>query len=447
MTIQLRSVSAVSYLTLLTILFAPLHSAMAQQQPNDDGVETTETDERLSALEADVVNYRQTLANMQTGFNANTIEINLGLAQALVDLDRHDEAADAFEQALQVMRIQEGLYSESQLPLLEDAIRSASENRDWELVDRDFFIAMSIIERSIPTTDPAYESWVRGFTSWKIYAYRHDLDTGEDGNSLADALDYYEQLRAGLSDDDPNRIEKLITYTREQSLAHYFNAVDISSTPYDKFDTQAPETVSGQRCYVVIRNGQPVTICSNTQVPNPEFFESRQQAKAAALQNEIRKILTAYAELISTLEAQPATSADVLATAYLELGDMNFLLRDMSRARENYRKAHNLLADAGLSTTVGASLMGQPRNIIRDLTIRAANQIQLQRDVPTGLVSFDVEEDGSVANLGIVGQGEDLEESNQELIAQRLRNSVYRPRLDAGVPIASRIERLPASEL
>lgn len=425
----------------VAISLLPLtHSAIVLAQQNSPATNTTE-------LEASVSLYQESLAEMRGGYDNSVIETNLDLASALDELERYEEAADAYERAMQGIRIRDGLYGEAQLPLLESAIESASEQNNWELVDRNFYIAMSVLEQSVEITDPRFEKWVRWFASWKISAYRQEIELNEDTTNLMDAVAFYESLVSGLTADDPNFIAKKTAYTREKALTHYFNALAISAMPYEEFNSQAPETVSGKQCFVTMRNGQPTTVCSNTQVPNPDFFESRQKAKSDALRREVQSIMSGYQELLGLLEANSDTEPEVLAGAVLELGDINFMLRNMEQAQQHYLRAHQILERAGLSATVGAELMGQPREIISNIVGAAAPQFQILAAQPTGFVSFDVLEDGSVRDLVIAGQEADLEQANQELIASQLRMSVYRPRLDSGVPVVSRLEQVPAAEL
>lgn len=434
LSVKIRSFALAVSLLLLT------HPANVLAQQDTPDTHTTE-------LEASVSLYQESLAEMRGGYDDSVIETNLDLASALDELERYEEAADAYERAMQGIRIRDGLYGEAQLPLLESAIENASELNDWELVDRNFYIAMSVLEQSVEVTDPRFEQWVRWFASWKISAYRQQIELNEDSIDLMDAVAFYEILEGSLHADDPNFIARKATYTREKGLAHYFNALAISAMPYEEFNSQAPETVSGKQCFVTMRNGQPTTVCSNTQVPNPDFFESRQKAKSDALRGQVQSIMSGYQELLGLLEADPDTKPEVLASTVLELGDMNFMLRNMEQARQHYLRVHEILESAGLTATVGADLTGQPQEIISNIVGAAAYQFSIPAAEPTGFVSFDVLEDGSVRDLVIAGQEADLEQANQELIATQLRMSVYRPRLDSGVPVVSRLEQVPAAEL
>ncbi len=410
------------------------------------GQEARESLDTVS-LENSVVNYRTALGEIQSDDNQSFIELNLDLARALRSLGRHSESSEAIEQALQSIRIENGLYDESQLTILETAIDSAIDGQDWNLVHRNFYVALSILERNVAPNDPRFEKWVRWFTSWAINAYRFELVSDEDNNALLDAISFYESLTAAMDSEDPDFTEKLLTFTGEKNLARYFNALDIYSTPYEEFDSQAPETITGQSCHVVMRNGQPTTVCRNTQVPNPDFFENRQQVKAAALQREVRKIIESYEELISSLERTPETTPLVLARAFLYWGDMHFLLQDVQSAKEKYARTHEILSDSELDDSVENTLMGQPANILKGFSHEGAQQFSSHFGTPTGLVSFDVSDGGLVSNLGITGQGPDLEIANQELIAERIRNSVYRPKLVSGEPVDSRVLQQPAEEL
>lgn len=421
------------------VLFSGSNLAGSQEEQSNAGENT--------GLEAEVLRYQERLADFRGNYDQDIAELNLSLASALAELGRHDEAANAYEEALQAIRVNEGLYSAAQLPILEGTINSALSARDWEQADQKFYLALSIVERQVPITDPRYQKWVRWFTDWKVASYRNYLEVSENSRSLEDAVALYEHLLSGLSEDDADYDEKLRIYTGEKSLAHYFSALNISSMPYEEFASQAPETITGQRCYVVMRNGQPTTVCSNTRVPNPDYFESRQQAKGAAMQRHIRAMLDGHRDLIATMRAEPATDPIKLAEAVLRLGDINFLLRDLERAESHYAEAHRILVNAGVEESVMADMLGEPKEILGGFLGEDATRFQFEEATPSGKVSFDVTAEGVIENLAITGQEDDLDADNQDLIAERLRRSVYRPQLQDGAPVRARLEQVPAAEL
>lgn len=200
-------------------------------------------------------------------------------------------------------------------------------------------------------------------------------------------------------------------------------------------------------CFTINENGRPVSVCESRQVPNPEYFHSRQEAKRAALQRHVGAIRRSLRELISELESDPAVDPLRLAGVVLDLGDLNFLLQDTLRARSHYSRAHEILVAGGVAEEVRAELMDRPREISKRLLGMPAMRLLPGDRPPSGLVSFEVSEEGTIRNLGITGSGADLDQANQQRIIERLRHSVYRPRLEAGEPVAARVDGLAAAQL
>ncbi len=396
-------------------------------------------------LEQSVRQYQDLISQHGGVYDRRAIELHTALADALLQLGRFDEASSMYFEALQGIRISDGLYAAEQLEILDSYTISALAQEDWAQVDRNFYLALDIAGQSVAADSPEFESLVRRFTNWKIEAHRNNLDVESDPRSIEDTVEYYEILIDTLPDDNT---DKLITYMTEKGLAHYHAAMAISALPFDEFEGQGVEVINTRSCFTIRDNsGQPTRVCENNATPNPDYFESRQRAKHTLLQGHVTAIRRSFIELISQLEQDENTDPVTLATAVLALGDMNFLLQDNLRAKTQYARAHEILVAANVPPAVQEQLMGQPREISRGAMSELGLKPVAPEQVPGGLVSFEVTADGKIRNLGITGSGTDLSKENQALITERLRQSVFRPRLEAGVPVDARVEQLPAALL
>ncbi|GAB5501234.1 MAG: hypothetical protein PsegKO_35450 [Pseudohongiellaceae bacterium] len=98
----------------------------------------------------------------------------MGLSQQ--ELGDHRAAVSAFEQALQIARVNYGLFHESQIPLVESIIYSLMEIQDWESVDRQFDYMAHLYRRLYDIDDPRLESGLQKISSYHVNAFNINLE-------------------------------------------------------------------------------------------------------------------------------------------------------------------------------------------------------------------------------------------------------------------------------
>jgi hypothetical protein len=393
--------------------------------------------------------HQQQLDSLEA-FVPESVSLHLEIAGLQQTHGQFEDAARSLDLALQATRINDGLYATSQLAIIERLIDNASLAGEWRALDAHFYLAMDIAEHSLSVDDPHYQQLVRKFASWKMQAQRNNLDINDEPLSAQDAVIYLQGLLDNLDEAEPDYLARRIQTTNELAMARYYAAMAISKVPVDEFESIGPETVTGQSCFTITEDTgsgpKPVRVCESKQMPNPLFFESRQKAKFEALEAHISWIRGSYLELIEELETDPNSDPVQLAQLMLSLGDMNFLLNDSLRAQTQYARAFEVLTSNGVAQEVQMQLMGQPREISRTALADMGLPLIAVHEQPSGIVSFEVTAEGTIRNLGITGSGADLEEANQQLITTLLRQSVYRPKLEAGQAVQARLE-IPAARL
>ena len=115
------------------VLLAP--SALAEDEA--DALE----DPRQAQIAANIAQYQQDLIGLGGVYSRVTTELNLSLADAYLELDDFDRALEAYGEALQSVRISNGLYSEEQLPLLELFATGSMRAQDWEKTENNLHLA------------------------------------------------------------------------------------------------------------------------------------------------------------------------------------------------------------------------------------------------------------------------------------------------------------------
>lgn len=92
------------------------------------------------------------------------------------DTGDYSQALVLFKQALHVTRINNGLYHESQLQILDNIIASEVALRDWEAVDQHYGYMEHLYRKLYSMDDPRLESGLREVSSWHVNALNVNID-------------------------------------------------------------------------------------------------------------------------------------------------------------------------------------------------------------------------------------------------------------------------------
>ncbi|PCJ25323.1 MAG: hypothetical protein COA96_07565 [SAR86 cluster bacterium] len=91
-------------------------------------------------------------------------------------IGEHLQALAFFKQALHVVRINNGLYHEAQLPILSDIIESETALKNWEAVDDRYSYMEHLYRRLYSLDDPRLEQGLREVSSWHVNALNVNID-------------------------------------------------------------------------------------------------------------------------------------------------------------------------------------------------------------------------------------------------------------------------------
>ncbi len=256
---------------------------------------------RLQALAARRVELEQALEELR--FDAGVyspvlMEAYSDLGALYTELEDFDSAVRVYNDALQIARINSGLYSEQQLPLLESLIDSQQQRRDWQAVDDLAHLHLHLHERLYARTDSSYLDAAQDYGAWRQRVINQNLlDQGNQAR-LSDARNlsqFYERLLLDLdaaaeqgTDTAQARVLALLDGKTEADLTM---ARAVANTPYTYFNGNASRYVTQTRCRNVTNaQGQVVRQCYQVQVENPRFRQSQRDAKRFELSRYRREI-------------------------------------------------------------------------------------------------------------------------------------------------------------
>ena len=326
----------VSFVFFLALAFSV--SAKAQEQIGDAEVEPFDTQEALDSAEEDQRNEqerardaelareldlrRQAIDEMQgsQGIYSPQLQEAYGdLAALYAEVEDFESAIRVYTDALQISRINSGLYSDEQLPIIASLIENNSQLSNWEETDDLHELRYHISSRFYEIGDLAYIEAAENYGEWKLRLLRQNLlDLGYRSYSrnAEDLSDFYDRLLDNLEIQTDTRPENLIGIITGKSETDLVLARAIASTPYAAFEGTVSRYLNQQRCRSVTNTaGQVVRECVNVQVENPRYRQSQVDAKQFALNRRTR----AVQESIDRLRQVHSLSSDLGAVERAEL--------------------------------------------------------------------------------------------------------------------------------
>ena len=306
-----RILPCAAFAVYLVVAFSAL--AEAQEQIGDEEFDTFDTQEAIDLAEVDLRNEQeraheaelarelnlrqQAIDEMQGNQGIYSVQLQEAygdLAALYVEIEDYESAIKVYTDALQISRINTGLYSDEQLPIIVCLIESNSQLRNWEETDNLHELRYHISSRLYAPGDLAYLEAAENYGSWKLRLLRQNLfDLGYRSYSrnAEDLSDFYERLLENLAVQENTRPKNLIGIIQGKSETDLVLARAIASTPYTAFEGTVSRYLNQQRCRNVRSpSGQVVRECVNVQVENPRYRQSQVDAKQLAMNRRTREV-------------------------------------------------------------------------------------------------------------------------------------------------------------
>jgi tetratricopeptide (TPR) repeat protein len=305
-------------------------------------------------------------------YDAALSEQLLGLGSAYQAAGRHAEAAEALARAAHITRVNEGLYSTSDLPILERLIESYSALGEWDGVGTSYQQMFQIHRRNYGESDERMLPALQRLSAWHLGAYLGDI--GEDPiNHLEAARNLYESSLGILQAKPPGSDPRLPEALREKAIVDYYLA------------SYVPTGSGGVSFSAGPSNAQ--------QQAGPAYAITGFTAGRAAL------------ERVVELRRQDTASSPLLrGQAAAELGDWHQLFNRRQTALELYKEAWTQAA-ADTSNAAVNQIFGHPIALpVLPEGLAALAEAGLGTSEAQGniTVTFAVNERGLVEDIRIV---------------------------------------------
>ncbi len=295
---------------------------------------TAEQQERIQQSLLNRERYTQLINQLEldAGNDAYRTELSqayMGLGLTLQTLEQHDAATEAFDKALQSVRISDGLNSPLQLPMLQELYNSNLARADWEGADLYSHLMYYVARKSFDVGDERRLAALQQMGNWKLKAESENL-LSEYSNALGSAIESY-QKEIDLLQTMPlagNNLNLAALYLGEARLKMIL-AQQIYDRPLTEYQTPGRErSTTTTRCFFVrLANGSVTQMCETIEVPQLDFYTVPNDMKLREISGNLKDIREALVNAFGLLQIemeQPEKRDELLA--------------EMNQVTESYNK-------------------------------------------------------------------------------------------------------------
>ena len=279
-------------------------SGLCAQDSEQEEKSVAISEERALEISREINAHQTGIEEIQTKigiYDQSLIEAYSSLAEIYNEIEDYENASAIFLDALQVARINTGLYSAEQIPLVRLLIKNKIGAKEWRSADDFHELEYLISSRVFAPMDAEHLKAIESYGAWKLRVIRENLfnqsgqslllTAGEVSSFYNRVIDKVEQ-EAGLH----NKSLLNVLYSKTQvdmTLARY-----VSSMPYTYFQGTASPFTNQTRCRNMRNSrGQIVRQCYSVQVENPRYRQSQREAKRFAVSRHTRAVSRSIGKL------------------------------------------------------------------------------------------------------------------------------------------------------
>ncbi|WP_346838916.1 hypothetical protein [Microbulbifer sp. SAOS-129_SWC] len=354
--------------------------------------------------------YRDRIEEMeaeQGAYGAGIDEQLMGLGVALQKDGNHEEAISEFRRAMLINRVNEGLYSLNQVPMIERMINSQIALNQWQDANDNQEYLYWLYVRNYGEDDPRMLPVIDHLSRWHLQAY-----VDEKGGSL---------------------FEHLISATNLYEMA-----VDIITKNFGANDLRLVDALRGLKAtnyYLATYKGEPqepVVVNAGFAPGGNDFDSPRRTQLDQYRMNSFSSGKDAISRIVDVYNKNPQSPPAASAKAKVELGDWYMMFNKWHSARETYGEAYQALWDNGATNQEINDIFGRPA------ALPALPMLEEDRDALAHsyvTVSYDVTAFGKARNIQILKSQPDSSVSIRSRVRNVLKRAKFRPRFENGEPV------------
>jgi tetratricopeptide (TPR) repeat protein len=277
------------------------------------------------------------LTDQVGSFDVSLAEIQLDLGRIYLQLEEFELASEILTQALQLLRINGGLYDARQIRVLEELVDAYKFKSEWDEVDDYQHLVFSLQRRHYKEDSPEFADAALTMGEWQLMASRANVSgrpgTFQSVQSLEDTKELFASaIVHAQSRSDASRQWKL---TYASALIDVEMARHLLDPGMSEMMITAPRYITQTVCRTVAdASGGAQRVCWQETVNNPDYYYQANNQRRNQLERARLNLQRAEQELNDLLVANPAFALEqsVLTQANLKsLSDVNDELMRQSR--------------------------------------------------------------------------------------------------------------------
>ena len=398
----------------LPSLFGKEYIRAEPSLPSEPGTEATP----LEIEAGDPTPYEEQLADvaLRDGPYASGLTDPLaGVAQIYKQRGDYDDAIEAYRRALHLIRVNDGLKSERQIPLLRDLMEIYRIKGDGKALDDAYHYYFNVHGNGHPPYSDA---------------------------SIAASLEYMawqrEAFGVGIGGKTRSRARAVQAYLRNGEIIEAMNAQPaINQAWYE-------QVVLSQMANLYLILGEELEDNPAIGMPSGEMYGAELRSehyvrdRIAVIQQSGEKLGRRLLE--GLIERADAASETQRAGYYLELGDWSQWNGSLRRANEAYTIAESILR-AESEDELLLQWFSEPMELPDERRLWRSSHGLSREQHPVLTARYDVNEKGDVRNV-VISRDDDPEPPQAGRLKRLLRDTHFRPQFSRGQPVpATGLER------
>ena len=356
--------------------------------------------------------YRQQIAVQEAAldtYDPHLGESLYGLGSVQQRLGMHEEALQSFRRAMHIQRVNNGIYSLSQEPMLRGMISSYEALDDLENADAFFEHVFRLYNRNYDRDSPEMIAMLKEKSDWHLRAYSRNPDR-KSLHHLGRAYRLMVEALNAVSADTPVGNVTLLPLWRNLALANFLLADH------------------GRRHPVGQKEGISFTSMDRTMVDPLSQDE-------VLVVNSYRSGVVALENIFRFHSMNPDSTIVQQAAALADLADWHLMFGRYSSAGKVYKDAWNMLAD---DQDARQQLFGRPRIIpIKD---DSPESLEPSNENPYVVAHLSITPQGTPRKIDIMETFPDNDEILRKAGYKVLKSARFRPQLAEGEMVASDID-------
>jgi tetratricopeptide (TPR) repeat protein len=261
-------------------------------------------------------------------------ELQSDLGRIYLELGQYALATEVLQQALQLVRINRGLYDPGQIPVLEQLVSSFRAQSDWEKVDDYQHLVFSLQSRVYQPDSPEFADAVLAMGDWQVVAARARL-TGRAGSFQS--LERLNSLKDLYSDilvhaEERGDVERQWEVRYSSALVDIEIARQYLTTDMNDMMISASRYVTQTVCRTVSDGaGGYQRVCWQESVSNPDYYRQANNQRRTHLERARMSLQAARREMQALMDNNPDFVSQNTERTEAGMQNLTKVLEDLQR--------------------------------------------------------------------------------------------------------------------